>query len=127
VASEHVRGRAGVLVAVAGAVAIAWSCLSCGGDPRFANLTPVQQQGLKVYRRDCAACHNLNASQEGTQGPPIAGASLELLEARVLRLEYPPGYVPKRETKLMNPKMPWLKDEIPALHAFLDPAVHPAQ
>ena len=44
--------------------------------------------------------------------------SLELVEGRVLRGEYPAGYKPKRDTKLMPPRTD-LAAEIPALHAFL--------
>ena len=40
---------------------------------------------------------------DGSLGPAVAGASLELLTARVLRAEYPAGYTPKRETRVMVP------------------------
>ena len=44
---------------------------------------------------------------------------MELLEARVVRGEYPPGYEPKRKSKAMVP-LPQVKADIPALHAFLN-------
>ena len=34
--------------------------------------------------------------EDGSVGPAVAGASRELIEAKVLRGEYPPGYTPKR-------------------------------
>ncbi len=57
-------------------------------------------------------------------GPPIAGSSRELIEARVLHSSYPTGYHPKRASHLMQP-MPWLASKIDDLNAFLDyAAVH---
>jgi hypothetical protein len=55
---------------------------------------------------------------DGTLGPAIAGSSRELLVARVLRGDYPAGYTPKRSSKVMPP-MPFLQNEIDALHAYL--------
>jgi mono/diheme cytochrome c family protein len=75
-------------------------------------------RGERVYRANCIACHNMDPVKDGVMGPPVAGSSQELLEARVLSVEYPPGYRPKRETSLMQP-MPYLRDEIPALAAYL--------
>ena len=48
-------------------------------------------------------------------------ASLQFVEngkRKVLRGEYPPGYTPKRESHAMIP-LPYLKDKIPALAAYL--------
>ena len=59
-------------------------------------LTPLAQEGEKIYQNVCIACHNGVPSQDGAIGPAIAGASRELIEAKVLRGEYPPGYAPKR-------------------------------
>jgi len=111
-----------VLVLVAGivvATALIVVFTVGGSDPRVENLTPLQQQGYAVYRDHCAACHSIDPSRHGSNGPPIAGASLDLLEARVVRGTYPPGYEPKARTKMMQ-TFPFLKDEIPALHAFVD-------
>lgn len=66
----------------------------------------------------CIACHNADPSKEGGLGPAIADASLELLEARVVRGEYPPGYTPKSTSNAM-PAFPHLADQIEALHAYL--------
>jgi hypothetical protein len=51
-------------------------------------------------------------------GPPIKGSSRELLEAKLLRGGYPPGYRPKRPTAVM-PAQSQLAAEIPALAAYL--------
>lgn len=82
-----------------------------------ADLTPVER-GQRVYAANCIACHNTNPSREGPIGPAIAGSPAPLVEARVLRAEYPPGYSPKRDTALM-PAQPYLAGDIPALAAFL--------
>ena len=76
------------------------------------------QRGKRIYDVNCIACHNRDPSQGGGLGPAVAGSSYELLEARVLRAEYPPGYTPKQETRLMVP-LPHLEPEIDALAAYL--------
>jgi mono/diheme cytochrome c family protein len=75
-------------------------------------------RGRAVYLANCVACHNNDPSRDGPIGPAIKGSSKELLEARVLTTSYPPGYKPKRPTKVM-PQFPFLKDEIPHLTAYL--------
>ena len=75
-------------------------------------------RGRQVYLSSCIACHNADPAKEGALGPPVAGASLDLLAARVLRGEYPDGYVPKRNSAAMV-AMPFLEKQIPALAAFL--------
>ncbi len=75
-------------------------------------------RGRQIYQANCVACHNTDPSKEGSLGPALKGASQELLEARILRATYPPGYVPKRQSKSMPP-MPFLKSAIPDLAAFL--------
>jgi len=67
---------------------------------------------------NCTACHSPDPTRDGTMGPAIAGSSPELVEARVVRAEYPPGYTPKRDTKLM-PAQPFLKADVPAIAAYL--------
>ncbi len=121
----HARSPSPTLIAAA-AVALVALAVGCGReDPRFAQLTGLAREGYLVYKRECKVCHSMNASADGPLGPPIAGSSIELLEARVLRLQYPPGYTPKRDTRAMFPALPHLAPKIPALHAFLDPALHP--
>ncbi len=75
-------------------------------------------QGRGVYMGSCIACHNPDPKVDGALGPAVAGASEALIEARVMRAEYPAGYTPKRDTKQMI-AMPFLKDKIPALAAYL--------
>jgi mono/diheme cytochrome c family protein len=92
---------------------------ACGGQAETA-----AARGERIYRANCVICHGLDPQRDGTLGPAIAGASRPLLEARVLRAEYPPGYTPKRDSRVM-PALPFLAPEIPFLEAFLggaDPA-----
>ena len=79
--------------------------------------TPVEL-GKRAYVANCIACHNMDPAVEGTLGPAVAGSSLALIEARVMRAEYPPGYTPKRDSHLM-PAQPFLKSEVPNLAAYL--------
>jgi len=75
-------------------------------------------KGAEIYANVCTACHGGSPSAAGSAGPAIAGSSYELLEAKVLRGEYPPGYTPKRGSAAMPP-LPYLKDHIGDLAAFL--------
>ena len=75
-------------------------------------------RGKQVYLTECIACHNIDPAKDGPLGPAVKGSSQELLEAKVLRVSYPPGYTPKRPTALMLP-MPKLAAKIPDLAAFL--------
>ena len=83
---------------------------AAAGDPN---------RGRAIYLANCAACHNPDPSKDGSLGPAIKGASRELIEARVLKATYPPGYTPKRNTKAM-PAQPYLESSIPDLTAFLN-------
>jgi mono/diheme cytochrome c family protein len=87
---------------------------ACGGPAR----DPEVERGRQVYLGQCTACHATDPAQPGPVGPPVKGASRELLEAKLVRGSYPPGYRPKRPTTLM-PKQPALAAEIPALAAYL--------
>jgi len=78
-----------------------------------------QVSGASLYALHCTACHNPNPSLDGSLGPAIKGSALELLEARVLRGEYPPGYIPKRSTHIMQ-ALPLTEEEVDSLHAFLN-------
>jgi mono/diheme cytochrome c family protein len=84
-----------------------------------AELSPLAQQGQRVYQNVCIACHNGDPTQDGSTGPAIAGSSRELIEARVLHASYPPGYTPKRQSNVM-PRFDYLSDQIDALAAYLD-------
>jgi len=90
----------------------------CHPTPR----TPVER-GRFVYMTHCVVCHNQNPNLAGKKGPPIAGASRELLQARLLHLEYPPGYQPQRKSHDMR-AFPKLATKIDDLHAFLTAAAN---
>ena len=77
------------------------------------------EKGRKSYLANCIACHNPNPKKDGAVGPAVADASLELLRLRVLDAKYPEGYKPKRATTAMA-ALPHLKDDIEALHAYLN-------
>jgi len=77
------------------------------------------QRGQSIYKSNCIACHNADPDKEGSAGPALHGASLELLEAKILKSTYPAEYRPKRDTKLM-PKFAHLEKEILSIHRFLN-------
>jgi mono/diheme cytochrome c family protein len=98
------------------------ACGSGGDDAGGGAAAPAQSgdvaKGRTVYLTNCTACHNSDPSVDGTLGPAVAGASRELVEARVVRGTYPPGYTPKRPTQQMVP-LPHLAPAVPDLAAFL--------
>ena len=83
--------------------------VSVAGDPA---------KGQQIWLGQCVACHNPDPGKDGPIGPAVKGASKDLLEARVVHGAYPPGYKPKRETKVMPPR-PDLVAGIPDLAAYL--------
>ncbi|MGH7824546.1 MAG: c-type cytochrome [Candidatus Binatia bacterium] len=91
---------------------------ACSKDSEQAGQNSDWQRGRAVYIANCVACHNNDPSKDGPIGPALKGSSEALLEHRVLRIEYPAGYQPKRNTKVM-PTFPFLKSEIPYLAAYL--------
>ena len=88
---------------------------TAGAEP---NEDPAVDRGRDVYLANCASCHNLDPSRPGPVGPELKGSPRELIEARVMRAQYPPGYTPKRGTTLMQP-LPQLEGSIDDLAAFL--------
>ncbi|HEY7521095.1 MAG TPA: cytochrome c [Methylomirabilota bacterium] len=93
------------------AVALLSGCADSGGDA-------LAERGRQVYLAQCIQCHNASPALAGPVGPPVKGASQELLEAKIVRGDYPPGYAPQRPTKVMPPQ-PGLAPEVPALAAYL--------
>jgi len=83
------------------------------------SLSPLALEGQRVYQNVCIACHNGDPVQDGSLGPAVAGASEELIYARVIEGTYPPGYEPKRPESGVMPQFEYLKPEIPALAAYL--------
>lgn len=77
------------------------------------------KKGKTVYESYCIACHNRDPKVRGSVGPDVWGSSLELLEARVIQGKYPDGYTPKQTTGAMA-ALPFLKNDLPALHAYLN-------
>ena len=81
--------------------------------------TAAALRGRKIYENVCIACHNADPTQAGSLGPPLAGASLALLEAKVLRGEYPPGYTPQRPSRTM-PNFAYLEGRLGDVAAYLE-------
>ncbi len=97
------------------AAAVLWTT-ACG--PKEEGGDPLVARGKVVYQSNCMACHAPDPNLDGGLGPAVAGASLELLRARVVDGNYPPGYQPKRDTRVMV-ALPFLEPELPALAAYL--------
>jgi len=108
------RRRRAWLVALAFGIAAAFS--ACSESPSPAG--PNAERGRQIYLAQCIACHNSDPKVAGPLGPPVKGSPRELLDSKVLKGTYPPGYTPKRPTTLM-PAQPALEGEIPNLAAFL--------
>ena len=108
-------GRKGGGLGLGASLLLAVSCSQEGTEGGDAQLV---KRGKVVYETVCTACHARAPGEPGPVGPAIAGASFELLEAKVLRNEYPPGYTPKRDTQAMVP-FPHVEPDLPAIHAYL--------
>jgi mono/diheme cytochrome c family protein len=97
-------------------------CNGCQGSTPAAQVDDpaavLKQRGKTVYATNCTSCHATDPKLEGALGPAVMGASRELLEARIVYGNYPEGYQPKRDSKVMV-ALPHLKGEIDALSAYL--------
>lgn len=113
----HGRTSLGFALWVVFASGLAGLAAGCSGSESV-TLSEAAERGKSVYAGVCIACHSPNPAHDGALGPAIAGASRELLEARVVRGEYPPGYEPKRSSTAM-PAFPHLAGQIDDLHAYL--------
>ena len=87
----------------------------CSEEPK---LSAQGERGRQIYQAQCIACHNPDPAKAGPIGPDVRGSSEALLRAKVLSGSYPPGYAPKRATKVMQP-MPQLAKDILALAEYL--------
>lgn len=95
--------------------------LLAGCGKKEAKGDPAVNKGRVLYSLHCSSCHHPNPAVDGTLGPPIKGASLDLLKARIIHGTYPPGYTPKRATKIMQ-RLPLTEEDVGKLHAFLSAA-----
>ena len=100
-----------------GLALIAIAAMACAGESEESS-DPAVARGEKIYRNICVVCHNADPNLPGSVGPANAGASRELLEAKILRGEYPAGYTPKRSTTQM-PRFEFLEPNIDDIAAFL--------
>ncbi|MCU0669617.1 MAG: cytochrome c [Myxococcota bacterium] len=107
-------------ILVAALAVVGGTTIGCGQQEGVAAapLSEAAQRGQVVYNGVCIACHNTNPALDGALGPGNAHASRELVEAKVVRGEYPPGYTPKRPSRAM-PAFPHLADKVDDLTAWL--------
>jgi mono/diheme cytochrome c family protein len=96
-------------------IALAAAVAACSGQGA---LSPEAERGRQVYVAQCTSCHSSDPAQNGPLGPAVKGSTRELLEARLLRGTYPPGYTPKRPSAVMQP-MPHLAGGLDDLAAYL--------
>jgi mono/diheme cytochrome c family protein len=97
-------------------ILLAAALAGCSGQD--GSLSPEAERGRQVYVAQCSSCHAADPARDGPVGPAVKGSSRELLEARVLRGVYPPGYTPKRPTAVMQP-LPQLAGSLDDLAAYL--------
>ena len=103
--------RARLLAAVPAVLVLA----ACGPQEE---LSSEAARGRQTYQAQCIACHNQDPARPGPIGPEVKGVPPDVVRAKVVDGTYPPGYAPKRPTKVMQP-MPQLAPEIDALAAYL--------
>lgn len=108
-----IGGRAGLAIALAAGLG-----LGACSEPGAPSASPAAERGRQAYLAQCTACHASDPSQNGPLGPAVKGSSRELLEARILRGAYPPGYTPKRPSAVMQP-LPHVAASIPDLADYL--------
>lgn len=111
----------GLLALLPAAVLAAAAVELSGCNRKETSGNPQAAKGKVLFASHCIACHNMNPSLDGTLGPAVKGSSLDLLKARVIHGTYPPGYTPKRATKIMV-RLPLTEADVEAIHAFLSAA-----
>lgn len=100
-------------------VAAVATALALGACERAA-LSPEAERGRQIFTSQCTACHAFDPAQPGAVGPEVKGSSRELLQAKILKGTYPPGYKPKRPTAVMPPQAQLTPADIEALAAYLN-------
>ena len=97
---------------------------SCTKDKRLEGKSEAEikliSRGRTVYMTTCVVCHHTNPKLVGPTGPAIEGSSIELIKAKLLKGGYPEGYKAKRSTHLMPTFIEEHKDDVDAIHAFLN-------
>jgi mono/diheme cytochrome c family protein len=91
---------------------------SSGGSDQGGEVDRVGR-GKHYYQNVCIACHAGDPNEDGFLGPALAGTPLEVIEAKVMRGEYPEGYTPKRNTLTM-PRFEFLGPELANIAAYLE-------
>ena len=80
------------------------------------------EKGQRLYRANCLQCHNRDPNLNGSLGPQMTDAPLEVMTSKVMTGKYPAklpaGFVPKRKTSAMR-AIPKLKNDIPAIWAYV--------
>jgi mono/diheme cytochrome c family protein len=83
---------------------------------------PELDKGRRLYFSNCISCHNKDPNIKGSMGPELVDAPLEVMTHKVMTGRYPdklpPGFVPKRKTKIMR-AIPKLQKDIPAIYAWI--------
>ncbi len=101
-------------------LAVVVMAVALGGcsDPPSGSTNPAAERGRQIYLAQCVSCHGPDPASAGPIGPPIKGTPPEVIESKVVRGTYPPGYKPKRPTAAMPP-IAALAPDVPALVEFL--------
>ena len=94
------------------------SCSEAGDGGGSGGELDAVARGEHYYQNVCIACHSGDPNADGTLGPALAGTPLAVIEAKVMRGEYPEGYTPKRETATM-PRFEFLGPELSNIAAYL--------
>ena len=100
------------------ALVVAAAALAGCSDAPSGSTTAGAERGRQIYLSQCISCHGPDPATAGPIGPPIKGSRPEVIESKVVRGTYPPGYTPKRPTTAMPP-LPALAPDVAALAEFL--------
>ena len=94
---------------------VSFALAGCDDGPP---VEPALARGRQTYQTICISCHNANPALAGSVGPPLKNMARAILEAKLLHGEYPAGYTPRRDTKMM-PTQPQLAPALDDLALFL--------